>query len=198
MVSWCNLLLCEILRDIIGYQLAYLTFSCASVMQRWKEQYFVNVGTDCGLTIAGFYYVCFSCSDGSINGFYYDPNSRYNTFALLMPKSPSFLHLPTMKLADECGFAALSRSSSSNLVMKGGLVSAFRHTNCDDRHNEYLESECCSNSPVKRFPKCEFKKYTCRSKGSSPQGSVCNFACMTVWGSVRNVFVWLFCCTSNL
>lgn len=47
------------------------------MLQRWKEQYFVNVGTDCGLTIAGFYYVCFSCSDGSINGFYYDPNSRY-------------------------------------------------------------------------------------------------------------------------
>ena len=47
------------------------------LFQRWKEQYFVNVGTDCGLTIAGFYYVCFSCNDGSINGFYYDPNSRY-------------------------------------------------------------------------------------------------------------------------
>lgn len=47
-----------------------------SLLQRWKEQYFVNVGTDCGLTIAGFYYVCFSCSDGSISGFYYDPNSR--------------------------------------------------------------------------------------------------------------------------
>ncbi|KAL3616158.1 hypothetical protein CASFOL_039993 [Castilleja foliolosa] len=29
----------------------------------------------CGLTITGFYYVCFSCSDGSINGYYYDPNS---------------------------------------------------------------------------------------------------------------------------
>lgn len=37
----------------------------------------MNVGTDCGLTIAGFYYVCFSCSDGSVSGFYYDPNSRY-------------------------------------------------------------------------------------------------------------------------
>lgn len=49
-------------------------------LQRWKEQYFVNVGTDCGLTIAGFYYVCFSCSDGSINGFYYDPNSRYESW----------------------------------------------------------------------------------------------------------------------
>ncbi|KAK8957871.1 hypothetical protein KSP39_PZI001370 [Platanthera zijinensis] len=41
----------------------------------WKEQYFVNVGIDCGLTIVGFYYVCFSSSDGSITGFYYDPNS---------------------------------------------------------------------------------------------------------------------------
>ncbi|KAK4396213.1 hypothetical protein Sango_1457900 [Sesamum angolense] len=50
------------------------------IFMRWKEQYFVNVGTDCGLTIAGFYYVCFSCSDGSINGFYYDPNSRYTPF----------------------------------------------------------------------------------------------------------------------
>ncbi|KAG8053466.1 hypothetical protein GUJ93_ZPchr0001g31045 [Zizania palustris] len=47
----------------------------AYIFMRWKEQYFVNVGVDCGLTIAGFYYVCFSCSDGSISGFYYDPNS---------------------------------------------------------------------------------------------------------------------------
>ncbi|PWA87762.1 vacuolar import/degradation protein Vid24 [Artemisia annua] len=46
------------------------------IFMRWKEQYFVNVGADCGLTIAGFYYVCFSCVDGSINGYYYDPNSR--------------------------------------------------------------------------------------------------------------------------
>ncbi|URE27032.1 Vacuolar import and degradation protein [Musa troglodytarum] len=50
-------------------------FPSFAPLLRWKEQYFVNVGIDCGLTIAGFYYVCFSCSDGSINGFYYDPNS---------------------------------------------------------------------------------------------------------------------------
>ncbi|XP_019705992.1 uncharacterized protein [Elaeis guineensis] len=49
--------------------------NCTYIFMRWKEQYFVNVGIDCGLTIVGFYYVCFSCSDGSINGFYYDPNS---------------------------------------------------------------------------------------------------------------------------
>jgi len=53
-----------------------LQIALISLLQRWKEQYFVNVGTDCGLTIAGFYYICFSCSDGSISGFYYDPNSR--------------------------------------------------------------------------------------------------------------------------
>lgn len=57
------------------------------VMQRWKEQYFVNVGTDCGLTIAGFYYVCFSCSDGSISGFYYDPNSRLVLRSYLMTQT---------------------------------------------------------------------------------------------------------------
>ncbi|GJX83896.1 vacuolar import/degradation protein Vid24, partial [Tanacetum coccineum] len=50
-------------------------FLLSPVMQRWKEQYFVNVGYDCGLTIAGSYYVRFSCVDGSINGYYYDPNS---------------------------------------------------------------------------------------------------------------------------
>ncbi|PIA54671.1 hypothetical protein AQUCO_00900914v1 [Aquilegia coerulea] len=49
--------------------------NCPYIFMRWKEQYFVNVGPDCGLTIAGFYYVCFSCIDGTINGFYYDPNS---------------------------------------------------------------------------------------------------------------------------
>jgi hypothetical protein len=59
---------------VYGYAF-YLPFLWC-YMQRWKEQYFVNVGADCGLTIAGFYYVCFSCSDGSISGFYYDPNSR--------------------------------------------------------------------------------------------------------------------------
>ena len=37
----------------------------------------MNVGAECGLTIAGFYYVCFSRSDGSVHGFYYDPNSTY-------------------------------------------------------------------------------------------------------------------------
>jgi hypothetical protein len=47
------------------------------MFMRWKEKFFVNVGTDCGLTIAGFYYVCFSRSDGSVHGFYYDPNSRF-------------------------------------------------------------------------------------------------------------------------
>mmetsp|Transcript_5941 Transcript_5941/g.20231 ORF Transcript_5941/g.20231 Transcript_5941/m.20231 type:complete len:292 (+) Transcript_5941:2057-2932(+) len=45
------------------------------LFMRWKEKFFVNVGPDCGLTIAGFYYVSFSRVDGSIDGFYFDPNS---------------------------------------------------------------------------------------------------------------------------
>ncbi|PKU72244.1 hypothetical protein MA16_Dca006244 [Dendrobium catenatum] len=36
-----------------------------------------ELGPGCGLIIASFYYVCFSCSDGSINDFYYDPNIRF-------------------------------------------------------------------------------------------------------------------------
>lgn len=62
-------------------------------LQRWKEQYFVNVGKDCGLTIAGFYYVCFSCQDGSINGYYFDPNSRCNAFLYLSISINSFVSL---------------------------------------------------------------------------------------------------------
>lgn len=75
--------------DSLPYGRVWLGVLCDSVvcrkwayiwpfwLQRWKEKFFVNVGTDCGLTIAGFYYVCFSRSDGSVNGFYYDPNSRW-------------------------------------------------------------------------------------------------------------------------
>lgn len=42
---------------------------------RWKEQFFVNVGQDCGLTIAGFYYVCMCRQTGAVRGYYYDPSS---------------------------------------------------------------------------------------------------------------------------
>jgi hypothetical protein len=31
--------------------------------------------SDCGLSIAGFYYVCLNRRDGSISGFYCDPSS---------------------------------------------------------------------------------------------------------------------------
>ncbi|KAK4745963.1 hypothetical protein SAY87_012275 [Trapa incisa] len=76
------------------------------IFMRWKELYFVNVGTDCGLTIAGFYYVCFSCSDGSINGFYYDPNSRATEFTMTTasPRTPHRHHpqLPIPPLPDRC------------------------------------------------------------------------------------------------
>eukprot|EP00164_Ancoracysta_twista_P004378 GFYU01005902.1.p1 GENE.GFYU01005902.1~~GFYU01005902.1.p1 ORF type:complete len:207 (+),score=36.51 GFYU01005902.1:386-1006(+) len=45
------------------------------IFMRWKEKFFVNVGVDCGLTIAGFYYACFDRKTGQVDGFYYDPNS---------------------------------------------------------------------------------------------------------------------------
>ena len=70
--SYCFFLLSGwIISQAVG-----LTLACK--LQRWKEKYFVNVGTDCGLTIAGFYYVCLSRSDGSVHGVYYDPNSRWS------------------------------------------------------------------------------------------------------------------------
>lgn len=46
------------------------------VFMRWKERFFVNVGEDCGLTIAGFYYLCLDRRTGHILGYYYDPRSE--------------------------------------------------------------------------------------------------------------------------
>ena len=43
--------------------------------RRWKETSFLNVGADCGLTIAGFYYVCLNRQSGSVSGLYFDPTS---------------------------------------------------------------------------------------------------------------------------
>ena len=62
---------------------AYKADGCAKVdlaaypyiFMRWKERCFVNAGNECGLTIAGFYYVCLSRKSGKIVGFYFDPSS---------------------------------------------------------------------------------------------------------------------------
>lgn len=130
-----------------------LQIALNSLLQRWKEQYFVNVGTDCGLTIAGFYYICFSCSDGSISGFYYDPNSRCSPllfpigllwsqfFSLNLSKlfislmhvlirSFSIFLLYLLKVFDMIThgpFAALTRSLSWNPPMMEDQVSVFHH-----------------------------------------------------------------------
>lgn len=45
------------------------------IFMRWKEKRFINVGSDCGLTIAGFYYISFCRQSGDIEGYYFDPNS---------------------------------------------------------------------------------------------------------------------------
>jgi hypothetical protein len=60
----------------------------AHVYMRWKEVCFVNVGPDCGLTIAGFYYICLSRADGIINGFYFDPASQPFQQLRLAPSPP--------------------------------------------------------------------------------------------------------------
>ena len=49
--------------------------SATHIFMRWKEKFFVNVGPECGLTIAGFYYVCLDRRTGEVEGFYFDPNS---------------------------------------------------------------------------------------------------------------------------
>ena len=59
---------------------------------RWKEKNFVNVGDDCGLTIAGFYYVCMSRKTGSIEGFYHDPNSSPYQKLQLVPLRNELRH----------------------------------------------------------------------------------------------------------
>lgn len=46
---------------------------------RWKEQCFLNTGEDCGLTIAGFYYICMSRRTGEVHG---KSRERSSTVAL--------------------------------------------------------------------------------------------------------------------
>lgn len=46
------------------------------IFMRWKEIFFVSPGEDCGLTIAGFYYLCMDRQTGAILGYYYDPHSQ--------------------------------------------------------------------------------------------------------------------------
>lgn len=46
------------------------------IFMRWKELFFASPGEECGLTIAGFYYVCMDRHTGSILGFYYDPECQ--------------------------------------------------------------------------------------------------------------------------
>ena len=68
---------CACVRACARSRVRVRVFVHACARQRWKEKFFVNVGPECGLTIAGFYYICFCRADGSVTGFYYDPNSRW-------------------------------------------------------------------------------------------------------------------------
>ena len=58
------------------------------LFMRWKELYFMNVTDDCGLTIAGFYYICMDKYTGRVVGYYCDPNSTPFQKLSLRPCSP--------------------------------------------------------------------------------------------------------------
>lgn len=55
------------------------------IFMRWKEVYFVNTSESCGLTIAGFYYICIDRQSGAITGYYFDPKSQPFQFLSLKP-----------------------------------------------------------------------------------------------------------------
>lgn len=57
------------------------------VFMRWKEIHFVNVNDDCGLTIAGFYYMCLDRKTGEVTGYYYDPGTVPFQKLMLKPYS---------------------------------------------------------------------------------------------------------------
>ncbi|KAF5840718.1 vacuolar import and degradation protein-domain-containing protein [Dunaliella salina] len=60
-----------------------------SVFLRLKEQFFVNARADCGLTIAGFYYVSVCRQTGCITGYYWDPQSTPFQLLHLTPATGS-------------------------------------------------------------------------------------------------------------
>lgn len=66
-----------------------LLSSCSFIFMRWKEQFFVNVGADCGLTIDGFYYVCLNRLTGAAVGYYFDPHSSPYQELQLVPSYPA-------------------------------------------------------------------------------------------------------------
>lgn len=50
-----------------------LLTKAAPLQERWFQS---PRDPECGLTIAGFYYLCLCRQDGSIQGFYHDPSSN--------------------------------------------------------------------------------------------------------------------------
>ncbi|KAG1664898.1 hypothetical protein FOA52_006244 [Chlamydomonas sp. UWO 241] len=62
-----------------------LLATAPQIFMRWKETMFVNASEACGLTIAGFYYVCLDRQTGTVIGYYFDPNSAPFQFLSLKP-----------------------------------------------------------------------------------------------------------------
>eukprot|EP00197_Chlamydomonas_leiostraca_P007336 CAMPEP_0202869086 /NCGR_PEP_ID=MMETSP1391-20130828/11811_1 /ASSEMBLY_ACC=CAM_ASM_000867 /TAXON_ID=1034604 /ORGANISM="Chlamydomonas leiostraca, Strain SAG 11-49" /LENGTH=238 /DNA_ID=CAMNT_0049549343 /DNA_START=180 /DNA_END=896 /DNA_ORIENTATION=- len=69
------------------------------VFMRLKEQFYVNAGADCGLTIAGFYYCCVDRRTGVLTGLYYDPCSTPFQYLELKPQAPAGIAFGSYALA---------------------------------------------------------------------------------------------------
>ncbi|EFN56463.1 hypothetical protein CHLNCDRAFT_22436, partial [Chlorella variabilis] len=70
------------------------------VYMRWKEQFFVR-GSECRLTIAGFYYLAINRASGKVTGYYFDPSSSPDQKLELTPvrAGPAGFAFPHYELA---------------------------------------------------------------------------------------------------
>ena len=104
------------------------------IYMRWKEQCFLNTGEDCGLTIAGFYYICMSRKTGEVHG---KSRERSSTSALLCVLQCQILQM---------SFDLDSRLSWLHItVMCGSQGSMWTHSqlptitsHCGHAHREWL------------------------------------------------------------
>ena len=65
-VGHCKM--CSLTTSELGLSRSGQLRAADHIFMRWKEQCFVNASVDCGLTIAGFYYVCLSRQTGDVDG----------------------------------------------------------------------------------------------------------------------------------
>lgn len=62
------------------------------IFMRWKEKFFLNVRDpdECGMSIAGFYYLCMDRRTRVVEGYYVDQSSTPNQHLILAPHARHF------------------------------------------------------------------------------------------------------------